>query len=322
MFWLIVVVLLLVYGFVIFKKFDCDLTLWWNTKFGKQPDSLADKVVWITGCSSGIGEALAYQFASASCRLVLSARREELLNNVKQKCLELSDGKLSAKDIHVLPLDLLDFRSHSSAAETVLKYFKKVDILVNNAGRSQRSLIVDTPIEIDRRVIEIDLLGPVSLTKAILPHMIKQGEGHILCTSSVAGKLGAPGSGSYSAAKHGLQGFFDTLRIECAPQNISVTMACPGPVFSEALVHAFTSDPDKTLDVEMDRSWNRMTAERCAYLMVVATANRLHEAWITPNPELFYVYMFQYVPYFAKKIALKLGQARANKVRDGIADLH
>lgn len=322
MFWLIVIGLVALCGYIIFKKLDCDLTLLWNTKFGNQPSCLAGRVVWITGCSSGIGEALAYQFASARCRLVLSARREELLNKVKQKCLENSGRKLAADEILVLPLDLLDFSSHVSAAETVIKYFKKVDILVNNAGRSQRSLIVDTPIEVDRQVFEIDLLAPLSLTKAVLPHMIKQGQGHIVCTSSVAGKLGAPGSGSYSAAKHGIQGFFDTLRIECAPQNISVTMACPGPVFSDALVHAFTEVPDQKLDVVMDKSWNRMTAARCAYLMVVATANKLHEAWITPNPELLYVYLFQYMPYWARIIASKLGQGRANKVKAGIANLH
>lgn len=319
---LFLAVLVFILGIIIIKKLDCDLTLLWNVFFGKQPNSLARKVVWITGCSSGIGEALAYQFASAGCRLILSARRENLLIQVKQKCLEISKGSLTTDDILVQPLDLLDISSHTSVAETVIKYFKKVDILINNAGRSQRGLIVETALEVDRQVFEIDLLAPISVTKAILPFMIKEGQGHIVCTSSVAGKLGAPGSGSYSAAKHGIQGFFDTLRIECAPQNVSVTMACPGPVFSDALIHAFTGEPDKTLNVPMKKSWNRMTAKRCAYLMAVATANKLHEVWVTPNPELLYCYLFQYMPYIAKKIAVRLGQDRANKVKAGIADLH
>lgn len=319
---LLAAVVVVIIGVILFKYLDCDLTLLWNIKFGKQSSDLAGKVVWITGCSSGIGEALAYEFASAGCRLVLSARRENLLNKVKQKCIETSRGALTSDDILVQPLDLLDYNSHPSVTETVFKYFKKVDILVNNAGRSQRGLIVETALEVDQQVFDLDLLAPISVTKAILPYMIKQGGGHIMCTSSVAGKLGAPGSASYTAAKHGIQGFFDTLRIECAPDNISVTMACPGPVFSEALVHAFTSEPNKKLNVEMKKSWNRMTAERCAYLMGVAAANKLHEVWLTPNPELFYCYLFQYVPYFAKKIAVRLGQGRANKVKAGIADLH
>ncbi|KAH3852169.1 dehydrogenase/reductase SDR family member 7-like [Dreissena polymorpha] len=278
-------------------KLDSDLTLAWSLRFGKSAESLSGKVVWVTGSSSGIGEALAHEFAKAGCKLVLSARREELLKSVKQKCLELSRGKLQDSDILVLRLDLLQYETHAEATEQVMKYFKRIDILVNNAGRSQRSLIVDTPLEVDRQVIDLDLLAPISVTKAVLPHMIKQGQGHITCTSSVAGKLGAPGSGIYSSAKHGLQGFFDTLRIELATWNIGVTMACPGPVYSEALLHAFTDKPGKTLGITMGEDWGRMTAARCAQLMVVATANELHEAWISPNPELFYCYLFQYMPF-------------------------
>ena len=100
------------------------------------------------------------------------------------------------------------FLNMNISNEVLLNLFNvsfKIDILVNNAGRSQRSLIVDTPLEVDRQVIDLDLLAPISVTKAVLPHMIKQGQGHITCTSSVAGKLGAPGSGIYSSAKHGLQ---------------------------------------------------------------------------------------------------------------------
>ncbi|KAL4237297.1 hypothetical protein ACF0H5_002015 [Mactra antiquata] len=318
----LIAVVLIILGVIIYLKLDCDLFLLWNTRFGKQPDSLKGKVVWITGCSSGIGEGLAHEFASAGCRLILSARRENLLNQVKQKCIELSEGKLSQDDILVLPMDLLDFKSHKSHAETVMKYFKKIDILVNNAGRSQRSLIIDTSIDVDRQVMELDLLAPISVTKAILPHMIGQGHGHIVCTSSVAGKIAAPGSGSYTAAKHGIQGFFDTLRIELAPKNISVTMACPGPVFSDALIHAFTGEPEQKLNVPMEKSWGRMTARRCGYLMVVATVNKLHEVWITPCPELFYCYLFQYLPVLAKLLAVHLGQNRANKVKTGQHNLH
>lgn len=121
----------------------------------------------------------------------------------------------------------------------------------------------------------------------------------------------------------GTQGFFDTLRIEYAPHNISVTMACPGPVFSDALLHAFTAEPDKKLGIAMDtKKWKRMTAARCAELMSVAMVNRLDEVWLSPNPELFYCYMFQYTPYFAKKLAVRLGQSRANKVKLGQHDLH
>lgn len=291
---------------------DCDLVLLWYLKYGKSPESLAGKVVWITGASSGIGEALAYELARAGCKLVLSARREERLQETKAKC--LAEGQTRKEDILVLPLDLLDLPSHQTAVETVIKYFKQIDVLVNNAGRSQRSLIAKTPVEVDKQLFDVDFFAPVSLTKTVLPYMTAQKHGHFLVTSSVAGKLAAPGSGTYSAAKHAINGFFDCLRIEGHLSNISVTIACPGPVYSEALLHAFTDSADKKLGVAMDKSGKRMSAERCAKLMAVATANRLYEVWISPNPELFYCYLFQYLPSIAKRVAVKLGQARARKV--------
>jgi len=317
-----VVAVVLIVKILWYITMDCDLTLAWNILFGNKPDSLAGKVVWITGCSSGIGEALAYELARCRCRLILSARREELLNQVKQKCLAVSDGHLKSEDVLVLPLDILAYDTHADAAATVMKYFKKLDILVNNAGRSQRSVILDTPLEVDRQVIDLDLVAPISLTKAVLPHMIATGGGHVVCTSSVAGELGAPGSAAYSAAKHGIQGFFDTLRIECYQDNISVTMACPGPVFSDALVQAFTGKPGEKLNVEMQKTWKRMTSARCARLMAVAMANNLHEVWLSPNPELLFTYLFQYCPYLARKIAVRAGQYRSSKVKAGVHDLH
>lgn len=299
---------------VVILSSDCDLTLLWCMKFGKSPDYLVGKVVWITGASSGIGESLALELARAGCKLVLSARREDRLNDTKARC--LVQGKTRSEDILVLPLDLLDLSSHQTAMDTVIKYFKHIDILVNNAGRSQRSLIDQTPIEVDKGLFDIDVFAPISLTKTVLPHMVSRKQGHFFVTSSVAGKLAAPGSGSYTAAKHAINGFFDCLRIESNPSNISVTIACPGPVYSEALLHAFTDTPDKKLGVSMDKSGKRMTAERCAHLMAVAMANQLFEVWISPNPELLFCYLFQYLPSIAKRIAVTAGQKRAQRVKE------
>ncbi|OPL20805.1 dehydrogenase 7 reductase sdr family member, partial [Mytilus galloprovincialis] len=180
-------------------------------------------------------------------------------------------------DIFILPLDLLDFGSHANAVEVVLKYFKKIDVLVNNAGRSQRALWEKTSLEVDKAMLNVNVLGLLSLTKCILPQMIKQNYGRIVITSSLAGKLGAPGLGSYSGSKHALHGWFEALRIEGYNYNIDVIMVCPGPVFSEALLHAFTESGENTLGVEMKPTEKRMTAERCAYLMSVAMANDLDE---------------------------------------------
>ncbi|KAL7992743.1 hypothetical protein Chor_016999, partial [Crotalus horridus] len=164
---------------------------------------LPRKVVWVTGASSGIGEELAYQLAKIGSWLVLSARRENELERVKKKCLEISS--LSDKDILILPLDLTERESHESATKTVLQHFGRIDILVNNGGRSQRSLFVDTNISVYNAIMELNYLGTVSLTKFVLDHMIQRKQGKIVTMSSVMGVMGAPLATGYCASKHALQ---------------------------------------------------------------------------------------------------------------------
>lgn len=300
---------------------DCDLHLQWYCKFGRELESLKGQVVWITGSSSGIGEALAYKLSSLGCKLVLSARREDRLQEVKDRCLA-ENAKLKKEDIFVLPLDVLDFSSHESAVENVLKYFKRIDILVNNAGRSQRALWEKTPLSVDEAMLKVNTLGTLSITKCVLPQMINQKSGRIVVTSSLAGKLGAPGLGSYCGSKHALHGWFETLRIEGYSHNISVTMVCPGPVFSEILMHAFTETNERELGVEMKEEEKRMTSARCAYLMSVAMANDLDEVWLSGHPELFYLYLFQYFPTITRRIAKRIGAKRVEKLKSGMTNLH
>ncbi|KAL5008888.1 hypothetical protein ScPMuIL_014469 [Solemya velum] len=299
---------------------DCDLTLQWFEKFGKSAAELKGKIVWITGASSGIGEGLAYELAAAGCRLVLSARREDLLEEVKKKC--CVTGNLREDDILVLPLDLLAYDTHSNAVETVIKYFKKIDILVNNAGRSQRAMCEDTSLSIDKQVLELNFLGAVSVTKAVLPQFRRQGHGHFVVTSSLAGKLGAPGLGSYSSSKHALQGWFDCLRIEAFTKNILVTMVCPGSVYSQSLMHAFTGKENESLGVEMKPGEHRMSTDRCSHLIGVAIANQVDEVWVAVQPELTYVYLFQYLPGIARWLGKRLGQKRVQAVQQGKSNLH
>ncbi|OWF35754.1 dehydrogenase/reductase SDR family member 7-like [Mizuhopecten yessoensis] len=314
------VILFLVLQMFTLLQTDCDLALTWMQHIGKAPGCLKGKVVWVTGASSGIGEAVTLKLASAGCRLVLSARREDKLQTLKQQCVERGYG--APGDYLVLPLDLLAYDSHKGLVETVLKYFKKIDCLVNNAGRSQRALISRTSFEVDQQMLAVNTLGPISLTKAVLPVFIQQNSGQVVVTSSLAGKIGAPGLGSYCASKHALHGWFDCLRVESVMYNIQVTMVCPGPVFSEALMHAFTEDPDKKLGLEMKSDENRMTAARCAHLMAVAMANNMDEVWLTANPELSFLYMSQYLPGIFHWLAKRLGQNRFKKILEGNTDLH
>lgn len=294
---------------------DCDLQLQWAEKFGRSTGSLARKVVWITGASSGIGEYLSYELAQAGCRLVLSARREEELQRVKKQC--LSYGNLMDDDVLVLPLDMLKFDLHKPAVEEVLSRFKQIDVLVNNAGRAQRALWEKTDIQVDRDMLEINVLSVLSLTKQVLPHMIERKEGHIVNMSSIAGKLGAPMSGSYTGAKHALQGWFSCLRVEMFPRNIAVTNICPGPVFSNLLKTSFTEKSGELLGVEMMEGEKRMSTQRCARLSAVAIANRLDEVWIALQPILTFVYLSQYMPTISGWVTKQVGVKYIMKFREG-----
>ncbi|XP_076445464.1 dehydrogenase/reductase SDR family member 7-like [Babylonia areolata] len=299
---------------------DCDLFLWAAEHFGNGPDALSGQVVWITGASSGIGEELAYVLAAAGSKLVLSARRPQELQRVKQRCVE--QHGMRSEDVLVLPLDLLQFDTHQAAVTTVLQHFPQIDVLVNNAGRSQRALWLNTSLAVDREVLTLNTLGPLSLTKAVLPHMLTRKSGHIAVISSLVGRMGAPGLGSYAASKHALHGSFDTLRMEVYDSNIHVTMLCPGPVFSNALKFAFTGTPGEELGVVNQPTENRMATDRCAQLSAVALANRLDEAWISRQPELSYLYINQYLPALSRWAAVRIAARRLRKLRVGEQDLH
>ena len=276
---------------------DADLATLWAEKHGKRPCCLVGQVVWITGASSGIGENLAYQLARAGCRLILSARREKLLQEVKQKC--ITQGNLNEKDVLVLPLDVLDKGSHLAKAELAWKHFGHINVLVNNAGRSSRGLFENTPLKVDEQMFDLNVMGVLSITKALLPYMIERRAGHIMVTSSVSGKLGAPVLANYSGSKHALQGIFDALRTELMDRNINITLVCPGPIRTDSLLHGFSEKVDESLGIPDDQTEKRLSAERCAELMAVALANRLDEIWVSLNPVLLFTYVSVYMPSLA-----------------------
>ncbi|XP_072532829.1 dehydrogenase/reductase SDR family member 7 [Salminus brasiliensis] len=309
--------LLLLLLLVVFILADGDLTLLWADKWGSRPDvALRGKVVWITGASSGIGEELAYQLAAAGARLALSARREAELERVKQNCLERSS--LEEKDVLVLPLDLLDRTSHQEKTSAVLRHFGSVDVLVNNGGRSQRSLCVDTDVEVYQGLMDLNFLGTVSITKQVLPHMIHHGSGIIATVSSIVGLAGAPLSTGYSASKHALQGFFNSLRTELADSpGITVSMICPGPVVSQIVQNAFTEHTDKPVSSAGDQT-HKMSTERCVRLIMAGLANRVKEMWIAQQPFLLFFYVWQYTPTLAWYMTSVLGKKRVQNFKAGL----
>jgi dehydrogenase/reductase SDR family protein 7B len=241
-----------------------------------------DKIVWITGASSGIGEALAVAFSGEGARLVLSARRAEELERVRQAC-ENADRH------RVVPLDLTDAAAVARAAEEV----GPVDVIIHAGGVSQRSLVVDTDLAVDRAIMDLNFFGTVALTKAVLPSMIARRSGHIVPISSVVGYVGTPLRSTYSASKHALHGYFDSLRAEVAKDGIAVTIVCPGYIRTNVSRNALTGDGSAF--GKMDETHEHaMTPEECARRIVDAVAKRKREIilggkerWAVPLQRFF-----------------------------------
>ena len=255
------------------------------------------KVVWITGASSGIGEALAYHSAKAGAKLVLSARRESELERVKKAC------QLPENDVLVLPLDLENHDQMQQKVEQALAHFGSIDILINNGGISQRSLIIDTEMSVYKRLVDIDYLGTVALSKAVLPVFVKQKSGHYGVVTSLMGKFASPLRSGYCGAKHALHGFFDALRMEHQDDNIKVTMICPGFIHTNISVNALTSDG--STQNKMDAATGSgMTPENCALKIISAIENEKMEALIG-GKEVFAVYLKRFFPKLLHRIVRK-----------------
>lgn len=257
-----------------------------------------DKIVWITGASSGIGEALAYGFMKEGAKVIISSNLEKELNNVRDNSL-----KIGAVCVAKL-FDLTKADEINQVVDEVIKEFGTVDILINNGGISQRSLAYETPVDLDRKIMEIDYFGAITLTKSLLPHMIKNGSGNIAVTSSISGKFGFPLRSAYSAAKHALHGFYETLGFELKEKNIYVTIVCPGRVKTNISLHALKADG--TPHNQMDSGQNLgIPVEECAKKYMNAIHRNKREVYIG-GKEIMMVYFKRYLPGIFYKIASKV----------------
>jgi len=201
---------------------------------------LKGKTYWITGASSGIGEGVATALSKEDgVSLILCGRNAEALSRVASQC------RSNGANVRVEEFDLTDYDAMHKAVDSVLSEGVRVDALLNFAGMSQRALALDTPLEIDRKVMEVDYFGTIALTKALVPHMIEKGGGLVVATSSIVGKFGFPLRSAYSASKHALHGFFESLRAETAGENLQVTMVIPGRVATNVSRNAITADGKK-----------------------------------------------------------------------------
>lgn len=254
-------------------------------------------VFWITGASSGIGEATALAAARDGARLVLSARRKDELERVKKA------AGLADENVLVLPLDMENQAEIQPAVDAVLRKFGRIDILFNNAGVSQRSSVLDTKFEVFERLMNLNYLSVVALTKAVLPVMIRQNSGHLLVTSSISGKLGSPMRAGYCGSKHALHGFFDALRSEVYDHNIRVLVVCPGYIKTDISMNAFSADGGK--HGKMDENQNQgVSAEVCAEKILQGIQRNRNEIYIG-GKEVAGVYLKRFFPALLNRIVRK-----------------
>ncbi|CAO1370739.1 unnamed protein product [Diamesa tonsa] len=210
-------------------------------KSRKLRNSLPGKVVLITGASSGLGEALAHVFYIAGCKVVLAARRTDELERVKKDLLQ-SHSTVTTHPPIVLSLDLTELNDLPGKVKQILDIHGHIDILINNGGVSVRSDVVSTQIDVDIKIMLVNYFGTAALTKAVLPSMIARKEGRIVCISSVQGKFAIPQRSAYSASKHALQAFCDSLRAEMDEHNVKVTLVSPGYINTPLSMNALTGN--------------------------------------------------------------------------------
>jgi short-subunit dehydrogenase len=271
------------------------------TKLGQRNcmRSLNDKVVWITGASSGIGEALAYELSAHGAKLILSSRRVAELERVKNNCAHLDD-------VHILPLDLTDNANLEAKVPVAIALFGHIDIMVHNGGISQRALVAETAIAVHRQVMELNYFSYIILTKAILPHFIARRSGYFVVTSSVMGKIGTPMRAAYAAAKHALHGYFDSLRAEVDQYGIGVTILVPG--YIRTPIAAISGD-GSFLTTRTEQIKDGFLAGKAALQIIKAIQNETYEPYIgkSMGPERLALFVSSFFPNLFTRLIPKFG---------------
>ncbi len=252
-----------------------------------------DKVVWITGASSGIGEALVYAFDNKKAKLIISSRNKTELERVKGNC-DNTDCIL------VLPLDLANHDTMKEKVDMALDKFGHVDILVNNGGVSQRALIKDTKLDVDKKIMDINYFGTIALTKALLPEMLKKKSGHIVVISSLTGKFSTPLRSAYAASKHALHGFFDALRVEVWKDNVKVLIVCPGFIKTNVSINALVGNG--LAHNKMDPAAESGMEPSVLAKKILKAIKKNKEEILVGSTEILGVYLKRYTPKLFSKI--------------------
>lgn len=257
------------------------------------------KIVWITGASSGMGEATAYRMAMEGAKLILTSRNQSALESVRARCIDCG-----AADVVVLPADISQINMLEELSDRAWNAFGSIDILFNNAGVSQRSNTIDSQMDVINKVMDTNYFAPVVITKSILPRMIANGGGQLVVTTSIAGKFGFPLRCAYSSSKHALYGFFETVQAEYYNDNIRVTFICPGRVQTNISLYALESDGSAHGKMDAGQAGG-ISSEKAARKIVNAIYRKKREAMVG-GKELIMVHIKRLCPGLAAKIARKI----------------
>jgi dehydrogenase/reductase SDR family protein 7B len=259
---------------------------------------LSGKTAWITGASSGIGEALVYEFVKRGASVVISSNDAPGLERVKAACAS------TQSKIICVPFDLSETAAVEEIVSEQMKTLGRIDFLLNIGGISQRSRIDETPLWLDRKIFEINYFGTIALTKAILPYMISQKSGHIVATSSISGRFGFPLRSAYSASKQALHGFFETLFLENKKNNIRTSVLIPGRVRTNISYHAL--DQQGKEHGKMDDGLAKGISPARAARIIIRGLLRNKREILVGGGELIMLYIRRICPWLFFRIADKI----------------
>lgn len=262
--------------------------------FYKNTQKLYGKVVVITGASSGLGEALAHLFFSIGCRVILASRRQGELERVKDELIKKQYKQNTFQPI-VLPVDLSNTDSIRTFATKALSIYGHIDVLINNGGISYRGDVISTSSDVDYKVMLVNYFGQVSLTKEFLPSMIEHTNGYIIFVSSVQGRFAIPYRSAYTASKHALQAFCDSLRAEVSQHGVKVMAVSPGYIQTKLSINAITSDGQQYGMMD-DTTMNGYSPQYVAQRILKAVLNGEREVVIAPLFHRMAIYIRTIIP--------------------------
>ena len=254
--------------------------------------TLKNKVIIITGASSGIGRALAKEFAAKGARLSLGARRTELLEELQQE--------LPEAEMLITKTDVSDENDCRLLIDETITRFGQIDVLINNAGISMRAIFEEVDTKVIRQLMDVNFFGTVYCSKFALPYLLKT-KGSLVGVISIAGYVGLPGRTGYSASKFAIRGFLDTVRIENLKKGLHVLVAAPGFTASEVRKVALTNNGSQQGETPRDES-KMMSAEECARHIIRAIEKRKRELILTFTEGKLTVFLGKFFPSLLDKL--------------------